>query len=65
MTEDAHDMNTANWVPDLFMKKWRKKGGHYFHQTVQIFMTWQEKTFKKHENYEKQAEGSDSTILKQ
>ena len=46
----THDMNTANWIPDLFMKRvmLKIKNGHYFHlMKCLICMIYMAKHLKK------------------
>ena len=45
----THDMNTANWVPDLFMKKYPKVSiGHYLLLVIlQTYMIYMERILRK------------------
>ena len=44
----THDMNTANWIPDLFMKRMEARGNWTYSAPMKflIYMTYTEKLLK-------------------
>lgn len=63
----THDMNTANWIPDLFMKRVRDDGDWTLfspNEVPELHHTYGKKFDELYENYEKKADRGDISLFK-